>query len=124
MFRFRPLAAAVLCTAALAACSDSTGTDRGGDALVNASNRNLPAEIITHATESETVTPGGPGLEAATVCAQIPLMAPGSESSYYCPPPYEPTDPYYPPPPSVVQPGRFPRRPSPAAATRATRRST
>ena len=82
MFRFRPLAGAVLCTAGLAACSDSTatGTDRGGDALVNATNRNLAAEVVFDATQSEMVMPG-----AALLTATQPECSP-----------YEPLDPYQP----------------------------
>jgi hypothetical protein len=117
MFRSRPLAVAVLCTAALAACSDSTatGADRGSDPLVNATNQNLGAEIVFDATRSETVTPGagavqgGGAMEPASLCPQIPLMAEGSGelSNAYCYPYEEPYDPYYPPPPPPVTPPTF-----------------
>ena len=116
MLRTRPLFAAVLCTAALAACSDATtGTDRGGDALVNATNRNLPADIVFAATQSENLTRGlatGP----SSVCYQpydypaYSVSGTGAEAYYEpCYPrepidPEEPVEPAPPPPPPVTQP--------------------
>ncbi|HYR08292.1 MAG TPA: hypothetical protein VEQ60_11005 [Longimicrobium sp.] len=115
MFRTRPLAMAVLCTAALAACSDSaTGTSRGGDPLVNATNQNLGTEVVFNATQSETVTPGV-ALQPSNICYEHQPYLPaysvsgngGGETVSALPcynDPYYPEDPYYPPPPPVQQP--------------------
>ncbi|HYR08291.1 MAG TPA: hypothetical protein VEQ60_11000 [Longimicrobium sp.] len=119
MFRSRPLLAAVLCTAGLAACSNSaTGTSRGGDPLVNATNRNLASEVVFDATQSETVTPGIPGpLEYSAYCPIGPSPVTsvsvaegggaGSDEvdliSDPCFSPY-PEEPTYPLPPPVQQP--------------------
>ncbi|HYR08293.1 MAG TPA: hypothetical protein VEQ60_11010, partial [Longimicrobium sp.] len=117
-FRTRPLTMAVLCTAALAACSDSaTGTGRGGDPLVNATNQNLGAEIVFEATQSETVMPGA-ALQISDdtpECSPVPYdpvySVSGSESgvpsSHALAPiqdPCGPTYPYPPPPPPVTPP--------------------